>query len=114
VDFLILVICEIIMLKRGQHQQTQPILEATQAMTEQHDYIVMGDASKETQPVQESHLRSVLKGITWRVVATASTVTIAWFITGEVQTAFKIGVIEFFAKVFIYYLHERLWQRIQI
>jgi len=59
---------------------------------------------------KESHLRSVLKGVTWRILATATTVTIAYFITGEVQQAFTIGGIEFFGKLLLYYLHERAWQ----
>lgn len=65
---------------------------------------------KETRALKESHLRSVLKGITWRIIATATTVSIAYFITGEIGDALKIGAIEFVGKIFIYYLHERAWQ----
>ncbi|MDX1478470.1 MAG: DUF2061 domain-containing protein [Saprospiraceae bacterium] len=61
---------------------------------------------------RESHLRSVIKGITWRCIATATTVTIAYIITGEVGDALKIGGIEFVGKIGIYYLHERIWQRV--
>lgn len=59
---------------------------------------------------KESHLRSILKGFTWRIIATSTTITIAYFITGTIGDALKIGFIEFFGKIFIYYLHERLWQ----
>jgi uncharacterized membrane protein len=62
----------------------------------------------------ESHTRSVLKGITWRFVASMTTFTISWYITGEFDLAFRIGAIEVFAKIFIYYLHERLWARIRV
>ena len=58
----------------------------------------------------ESHLRSILKGFTWRIIATTTTVTIAYIVTGEVSSALKIGSIEFVGKIFIYYLHERAWQ----
>ncbi len=51
-----------------------------------------------------------MKGFTWRIVATSTTITIAWIITGEVGDALKIGGIEFIAKILIYYLHERAWQ----
>ena len=64
----------------------------------------------ETPIQKESHLRSVLKGITWRVIATSTTITIAYFITGQIGDALKIGAIEFVGKIFIYYLHERAWQ----
>ena len=58
---------------------------------------------------KESHIRSVLKGLTWRIVATSTTVTIAYIVTGETKTALTIGGIEFLGKIFIYYLHERAW-----
>ena len=31
---------------------------------------------------------------------------------GRTDTALKIGAIEFFAKIAVYYLHERMWLRI--
>ncbi len=58
----------------------------------------------------ESHVRSVLKGFTWRIIATSTTITIAYIITGEIGDALTIGSIEFVGKIFIYYLHERAWQ----
>ena len=58
----------------------------------------------------ESHLRSILKGLTWRVVATSTIIAIAYFTTGDVSLAFQIGAIEFLVKLLLYYLHERAWQ----
>ena len=63
---------------------------------------------------QESHVRSILKGVTWRIVASMTTITIAWLVTGEVAVAFQIGLVEFIAKIGIYYAHERLWLQIPI
>mgnify|MGYP005657648185 FL=1 len=62
---------------------------------------------------RESRLRSLLKALSWRVVATTTTAIIAWFITGDVATAIAIGSIEFVAKFFIYYGHERAWQLVR-
>ncbi|MBO6658343.1 MAG: DUF2061 domain-containing protein [Pseudomonadales bacterium] len=59
---------------------------------------------------RESHLRSLLKAFSWRIVATTTTGIIAYFITGDVMAAITIGSIEFVAKFFIYYAHERAWQ----
>ena len=67
-----------------------------------------------SQPLLESRTRSLVKGLTWRVVATLTTITIAWFITGEVKVAVQIGVIEVFAKIAIYYLHERAWVHVHL
>ena len=58
---------------------------------------------------RDSHLRSVLKGLSWRIIATTTTTTIAYFVTGEIGLALSIGGIEFVGKIFIYYLHERAW-----
>jgi uncharacterized membrane protein len=62
------------------------------------------------QDLRESHLRSILKALSWRIVATFTTAGIAYGITGEVDTAIMIGGIEFVLKIFIYYIHERIWQ----
>ncbi len=59
---------------------------------------------------RESHLRTILKTISWRIIATTTTVTIAYFVFGDISNALKVGGIEFFAKMVIYYLHERAWQ----
>ncbi len=68
--------------------------------------------AKQTQ----SHIRSLLKGISWRVIATLTTVSIVYGVTcayGEcrLSDAFKVGGAEFVLKLLIYYLHERIWQR---
>jgi uncharacterized membrane protein len=73
---------------------------------------VISDMTTESQPNKESHLRSVLKALSWRIIATATTAVIAYLITGQVSVALIIGGIEFFSKFLLYYLHERLWQGI--
>ena len=59
---------------------------------------------------RDSRTRSLLKGLTWRVIATATTIAIAWAITHDTQIALQIGAIEVVAKIVVYYLHERAWQ----
>ena len=56
---------------------------------------------------------SLAKTTTWRITATLTTIIIAYFIIGDVEAALAIGGIEFFAKMVIYYLHERIWNRIK-
>ncbi len=63
-----------------------------------------------TKVERESHLRSILKGITWRILGTLDTMVISYFITGNVTMAVSIGSVEVFTKIFLYYLHERAWQ----
>jgi len=59
---------------------------------------------------RETRLRSLLKGVSWRLLASATTIGIAYFITGDTSVAFGIGGIEAILKILFYYLHERAWQ----
>jgi uncharacterized membrane protein len=61
---------------------------------------------------RESHVRTFLKTLSWRLIATSTTITIAYFVFGDITNAMKVGGIEFFAKMVIYYVHERVWQLI--
>lgn len=63
-----------------------------------------------TEVQKESNLRSLLKAISWRLIATGTTILIAWLVYRDIGPALAIGGIEFFAKFFVYYFHERLWQ----
>ena len=62
----------------------------------------------------ESHLRSILKGITWRIGGTTVTIVVAWLFTGNINIAAKIGLLETVLKIGVFYIHERLWNRINI
>ncbi len=63
--------------------------------------------------MQENHIRSVVKGATWRMVGTIDTIFLSFIYTGEVTKAFKIGGVELFTKIFLFYLHERIWMRLK-
>lgn len=56
--------------------------------------------------------RSLLKTISWRIIASLTTVGIVYVFTGKIILSFSIGVVEAFVKMLLYYLHERVWQRI--
>jgi len=58
----------------------------------------------------ESHLRSVLKALSWRFVATGTTFVIAYLVTGKLSFATSIASVEVVAKMVLYYFHERAWQ----
>lgn len=63
---------------------------------------------------RESQLRSILKAITYRVTGTITTAIITFWVTGEIMLALAVGSIEPFVKIIVYYVHERLWQRVPI
>jgi uncharacterized membrane protein len=53
--------------------------------------------------------RHIAKSITWRIIATSTTITVAWAITGQIDLSLKIGLVEVVVKTIIYFLHERVW-----
>ena len=61
---------------------------------------------------KESRLRSVIKGVSWRVIATLTIIIIAYLKTGDVTLALQIGAIEFVIKFILYYIHERAWAQV--
>jgi len=60
----------------------------------------------------ENPSRSLLKAISWRITGTLDTVVISYFITGHVRWALTIGFIELFTKITLYFVHERIWDRL--
>lgn len=61
----------------------------------------------------ESHFRTILKTLSWRLVATGVTFLVAWLLTGRIAVAAGIGLSDTFIKLFAYYVHERAWNRVQ-
>mgnify|MGYP001611694777 CR=1 FL=1 len=63
--------------------------------------------------MKEKHVRSALKGITWRITGTIDTIVIVYILTGKLNLAMSIGGVEVITKIVLYYLHERIWFRIK-
>ncbi|CAB4731453.1 unannotated protein [freshwater metagenome] len=59
------------------------------------------------------HSRSLVKAITWRITGTVDTFLLTLLITGKLKFAFSISAAELFTKIFLYYVHERVWERIK-
>ena len=66
----------------------------------------------QTISMEERHSRSVAKAISWRVTGTLDTIVISFLITGQAKWALSIGFVELFTKVALYYIHERVWNRL--
>ncbi len=63
--------------------------------------------------ISDSHSKSMVKAISWRIIGTIDTILISWFLTGTLALALSIGSIEVFSKFFLYYGHERIWNLIK-
>jgi len=66
----------------------------------------------EAEISRESHLRSVLKALTYRIVGTLTTGLLAFVVTGDLRFSLTIVALEPLVKMAVYYLHERAWQRV--
>ena len=54
---------------------------------------------------------STLKACTWRVLASADTFLIGFLLTGSAAVGASIASIEVLTKMFLYYWHERMWEK---
>lgn len=57
----------------------------------------------------EKSTRSLAKAISWRMVATITTIFLVFLFTGNLVLSSSIGFTEVLFKIFVYYLHERIW-----
>ncbi len=62
---------------------------------------------------KEAHLRSIMKAVSYRLLAAVATTTIAFVFTRRLVISLGIASVEAVAKVFCYYIHERLWSFIK-
>ncbi|MBV5320310.1 MAG: adenylyl-sulfate kinase [Sulfuricurvum sp.] len=62
---------------------------------------------------KETNIRTVAKGFSWRFFATATTVVIVYIFFKRLDLAIAAGVVETISKVALYYVHEKLWQRVR-
>ncbi|QRM88716.1 DUF2061 domain-containing protein [Lacinutrix sp. WUR7] len=61
-----------------------------------------------------SYKRHIAKTITWRIIGTIDTIILSWIISGDPFTGLKIGFAEVITKMTLYYLHERVWFKINL
>ncbi|HVX52591.1 MAG TPA: DUF2061 domain-containing protein [Chitinophagaceae bacterium] len=61
----------------------------------------------------DKHIRSIVKGASWRFFGTLDTIILAWLWTGNPLAALKIGVTEVITKIALFWLHERVWFKIK-
>ena len=61
----------------------------------------------------ETQKRSIAKSISWRIVASLTTIIIVFIFTKNIIISFSIGFLEVISKIIIYYYHERMWNKIR-
>ena len=62
---------------------------------------------------KETNKRSIVKGISWRIIATTTTIIIVYVFFGRLDLAIAAGMIETVLKVGLYWFHERVWHKVR-
>lgn len=62
---------------------------------------------------RETHARSVMKAVSWRVAGTAATTGLVFAFTGRFALSLVVGGVEFVSKIGMFWLHERAWDRLR-
>ncbi len=62
---------------------------------------------------REAHIRSIMKAVSYRLLAAVATGTIAFVFTRRLDISLGIAGVEAVAKMICYYIHERLWSFIK-
>ena len=57
----------------------------------------------------ETHLRSFIKGFSWRIWGTIISIVVSYYFIRELKVALEIGAVEFIFKILLFYSHERIW-----
>ena len=60
----------------------------------------------------DSNNRSIAKTISWRLTGSFSTFMISYLILGSFSIAGSIAIVQIIANTILYYLHERVWNKI--
>lgn len=61
---------------------------------------------------KESSTRSVVKALSWRFVATLTTIILVFVFTGRFDLAITVGLFEALVKMVLYFAHERIWNKL--
>ena len=57
--------------------------------------------------------RSLAKAATWRVIAFLVTIIAVYIYSKDIKESLVIGISANVVKMFLYYAHERIWNRIK-
>jgi len=61
----------------------------------------------------ESRKRSLVKAVSYRIWVTAVAFLIAYWATESIEKSIEVIVLYLMGSMVIYYIHERIWDRIK-
>ncbi len=63
---------------------------------------------------KDSNFRSLVKAFSWRISGTVATIITVFLFTRELKLAAAVGGTEFILKIGLFYLHERIWDKVPL
>ena len=57
--------------------------------------------------------RSIVKALTWRIIAFVVTIIAVYIYSKDLKQSLVIGISANTVKIFLYYIHERIWNRVK-
>ena len=60
----------------------------------------------------DSNKRSITKALTWRALASLATFIISYIVIGNFAAATGIASVQVVVNLILYYVHERIWNKI--
>ena len=61
----------------------------------------------------ETKARSIVKTLSWRLVGSSAVLLISFLMTGSFALASSIATIQLISNTILYFVHERIWNKIQ-
>ena len=63
--------------------------------------------------LSETGVRSLVKTISWRITGSLATMLITYIVVGDLTVAGSVAVIQMVFNTLLYFIHERIWNKIQ-
>ncbi|MEP6572357.1 MAG: adenylyl-sulfate kinase [Gemmatimonadota bacterium] len=63
---------------------------------------------------RDTGVRSLVKAVSWRIMGTMATAALVFIFTHKFALALWVGALEFFSKIILFWMHERIWDRVSI
>jgi adenylylsulfate kinase len=60
----------------------------------------------------ESHYRSIVKAVSYRILGSSTTALIFYVLTGKGSLSIGAGALDMVLKIGVYFIHERIWNHI--
>ena len=61
----------------------------------------------------EKRVRSLVKALSWRLIAVVVLGLVSYIFTGSIKESGLITGVYTILQIFVYWVHERIWQRIR-